>query len=206
MLASRRANQWRGRRHKRAQVGARSSSRALTSARHGVVVRPRRAGPHRRLPDLAAPWLSWLVAPPGRRWPPRGDRVELVDVQVEQIPWTGGFGAADRPIRAGESMTTDSSRRAARRYPAGWVAVAHCAEGHRNGVFVSTDDTTTIVLVSVCTCRSRSKGFVTSQSVQLASHPKAWRILIEKATNQYRRRKSCRDSHVYWCWGPCWGR
>ena len=180
MLASRRANQWRGRRHKRAQVGARSSSRALTSARHGVVVRPRRAGPHRRLPDLAAPWLSWLVAPPGRRWPPRGDRVELVDVQVEQIPWTGGFGAADRPIRAGESMTTDSSRRAARRYPAGWVAVAHCAEGHRNGVFVSTDDTTTIVLVSVCTCRSRSKGFVTSQSVQLASHPKVWRILIEK--------------------------
>src|SRR5918993_5335319 len=53
-------DQWWGRRHKRAQVGARSSSRASTSARHGVVVRPRRAGPHRRLLDLAAPWLSWL--------------------------------------------------------------------------------------------------------------------------------------------------
>jgi hypothetical protein len=206
MLASCRANQWRGRRHKRAQVGARSSSRPRRrpgtewSSDRGVQV-------------LIAACRIWRRHG-CRGWSRRrggGGRHVGMGSSLLTSRWSRSPGRAGSERRSADlSWRVDDHRQLPAGLPggtpAGSVAVAHCAEGHRNAVFVSTDDTTTRVLHSVCTCRSRSRGLVTSQSVQLASHPKVWRILIEKVTNQYRRRKSCRDSHVYWCWGPCWGR
>jgi hypothetical protein len=44
---------------------------------------------------------------------------------------------------------------------------------HSQGVFVSTDSRTTIVLHSFCSSRIGSEGLVKSQSVQLAGRPKA---------------------------------